>query len=235
MPSSTLASTTSGIGWALGQDGYLALTLTAQSPSGGMGWARRRSTRPSAAYTWSSAYQPGRRIGNGVSKFPTQGWGEVRDGGYMSSGGPPPRFDVAELGHIARPAPGVADRRRRWRPTQCRPTELGGVQGRSTQPGAWGASRGLRRRLAAPGVGASRHDHAVEVACWLAREAAAGLVPAREAFGVLEELVAEAKTAKEDDTAGRQKTRKLTWRDVAEYRVLGARATDAGARRGGQA
>lgn len=183
-----------GIGWALGLDGCLALDLDHDEPPW---WGELVSTYTAINRTARGIHliyrQPdGRRIGNGTSRFPAspKPWGEVRGhGGYVIVAGPDrPGFDVDELLRVqAFPRPD-------WLSDAGADALLLGLEElrdwlleRSSGKSIPGKVAGYRTRLAAWRPGESRHDTAVTVACWIARESAAGVVNAREAVELLGE------------------------------------------------
>jgi hypothetical protein len=180
-----------GVGWALGLDGCLALDLdAAEAP---VWWTDLLPEDVAVNMTARGMHliyrQPdGRRIGNGTSAFPSRGWGEVRGaGGYVIVAGPDrPGFDVGQLGRI-RPFP-----RPEWLTdagVDVVPLDLEELREwlleHSAAPSRPGKLAGYRTRLEEWTVDVSRHDTAVELACWVAREVCADVVNAREGFELL--------------------------------------------------
>lgn len=177
-----------GVGWALGLDGYLAVDLDGPEPEW---WASLGTTavNPTRRGKHLIFRQPsGRRVGNSTGGFPTEGWGELRGaGGYVvvwwsDRAG----FDPLDLATVAEfPWPEWltdADAER----DAVTHGALDGFLGAHTT-GSLDRIKGFVTRLDEYVAPASRHEHAVTVACWMAREAAAGLVPAQEAFFALEQ------------------------------------------------
>jgi len=181
-----------GVGWALGLDGCLALDLDADKAP--VWWSDLLPDQVAVNVTARGVHliyrQPeGRRIGNGLGGFPSRGWGEVRGhGGYIIvAGADRPGFDVAQLSRI------VAFPRPEWL------TDAGAdvvpldveelrewLEEHSKEPSQRGKLAGYRTWLLEnwePGI--SRHDTAVRLGCWIAREVAAGVVSAREGFELL--------------------------------------------------
>ena len=205
-----------GIAWALGLDGYVANDLDGAEPEW---WDQLGETAVNVTKRGKHLIfkqPPGRRIGNGESKFPSQGWGEVRgSGGYIIIWWPGdrPGFDVAELEKVAvfphpewlTDAGDEAD--------AVSPAVLEEFKAAHTT-GSLGPIKGYKTLLAARVPGSSRNLHACTVACMIAREAAAGVVPAPEAFAALEDWWTELGKVVENDTEGRPKTRKLTSREI---------------------
>jgi Bifunctional DNA primase/polymerase, N-terminal len=203
------------IAWALGQDGKLACDLDTVGPTW---WPMLGDTAVNVTKRGEHlifAMPAGRRIGNGTSRFPSEGWGEVRgDGGYIIIWwSDRPGFDVAELERI------VVFPKPEWLTDAGADAEavsfaeLDAFIANHTA-GSLGPINGFTTTLARRAKGASRHHHAVPVACWIAREAAAGLVPAAEAFGALEDWWTAVAKTPEWDTKGRLKTRRLSRREL---------------------
>jgi P4 family phage/plasmid primase-like protien len=199
-----------GIGWALGLDGKLALDLDVTEPAW---WDQLGSTAVNVTKRGEHLIYdqpPGRTIGNSTSRFPSEDWGEVRGaGGYIVIWWPGdrPGFDVEQLRYVVEfPHPewltdsAVAECR------GCTPAELGAFKNVHAAGNA-GRILGFVTALADRVPRTSRNFHAAKIACWIAREAAADLVPAREAFDALETWWAE--LGPEQDTDGKLKTRKL--------------------------
>ena len=97
------------VAWALGLDGYLAVDIDVDEAK----WPEfMGGLMPQAMINVTKRGQhlifkmPGFDCGNGLSRFPEQGWGEVRGkGGYVVIAGPDrPGFDLAQLDH-AHPFP----------------------------------------------------------------------------------------------------------------------------------
>ncbi len=205
-----------GVGWALGQDRCFGLDLDGMAPPW---WDQLTETAVNPTKRGRHLiYQqpPGRRIGNGTSRFPSQGWGEVRGrGGYIIIWWTDrPGFDLAELDRVGIakfPFPewlsDAAEEAEACSPAQLEAFKAEHVAGRL------GPIEGFRTKLAARAPGVARHYRATVVAPWIAREAAAGLVPAREAFAALEEWWEVCSRTPEYDTEGRLKTRRLTQRE----------------------
>lgn len=180
-----------GIAWALGLDGCLALDLDVDEAP--VWWTALLPDDAAVNVTARGLHliyrQPSdRRIGNGTALFPSSGWGEVRGhGGYIViAARDRPGFDVTQLSRVLPfPVPGwlsdagadaVAlgdDELRSW------------ILEHSTNRSLPGKIAGYRTRLGRWLETESRHDTAVTVGCWLAREAAAGIVNASEAIDVL--------------------------------------------------
>jgi hypothetical protein len=205
-----------GIAWALGIDGEWAADLDGAEPEwwGELGDTAINLTsrgRRHQIYTMP----PGRRISNSTSHFPSEGWGEVRGaGGYIVIWWPGdrPGFDVLQLENI------VECRHPEWLTDAanvdekgCTPAELTAFKNVHTT-GKLGRIKGFETKLAAREPGTSRNFHATEVACWIAKEAAADLVPAKVAFDALEDWWSG--LGPELDTAGKLKTRTLTRSEI---------------------
>jgi hypothetical protein len=204
-----------GVGWALGLDGYVALDLDGVEPTwwGEIPETAVNETKRGRHLIYRQP--PGRLVGNGDSRFPSSGWGEVRGaGGYIVVWWPGdrPGFDVAELWKV------VAFPRPDWLTDAG--DERPGVSTAALE--AFKASHafgngagvgGFVTKLNARPAGSSRNKCATDVACWIAREAAAGLVPATEAFDALEQWWASV-SGPELDEKGALKTRKLTQREI---------------------
>jgi P4 family phage/plasmid primase-like protien len=203
-----------GIAWALGLDGKLGLDRDTDPPEW-WGQLTRTAINPTKRGDhWIYDQPPGRRIGNGTSRFPSQGWGEVRGvGGYIVIWwSDRPGFDVAELGRI------VDFSHPEWltdasdvEAPGCSPSELEVFKNTHTV-GQVGRIKGFETKLAARLPGSSRNAWAVVVACWIAREAAADLTPAREAFEALERWWSDLRP--EPDADGKLKTRKLSRSEI---------------------
>jgi P4 family phage/plasmid primase-like protien len=208
-----------GIAWAVGLDRKLALDLDSAEPEW---WGELTETAVNVSKRGVHRIYdmpPGRRIGNSTSRFPTQGWGEVRGaGGYIVVWWPGdrPGFDVAELSKI------VEFSRSEWLSDadEERPgvsyAELEAFKADHVDDGQVWRLNGFRTQLAERPPGSSRNIWGVRVACHMAREAAADLVSAAEAFAVLEEWWAELSRQGPEKNAktGAMKTRKLTDREL---------------------
>jgi hypothetical protein len=205
-----------GIGWALGLDDYVALDLDAEEPE----WWRELSETAVNVTSRGEhriyAMPSGRRIGNGLSKFPTQGWGEVRGaGGYIVVWWPGdrPGFDVTELGKIVVfPRPDWLSDAGEERPGVSY-AQLEAFRATHTD-GDVRRIRGFVTKLNDRAPGTSRNHWATVVACWIVREAAAGLVPAAEAFAALEAWWAQLPETEVDVKTGILKTRRLSEREI---------------------
>jgi len=129
----------------------------------------------------------GRRIGNGASRFPTKGWGEVRGAaGYIVIWGPDrPGFDVAELARIVEFPHGEWLTDAGDDADAVSGVELDAFKAKHTE-GDVGRIKVYEAALAKREPTESRHEYATPIACQIAREAAGGLVPAKEAFAALE-------------------------------------------------
>lgn len=146
------------------------------------------------------ACPPGRAIGNSTGDL-GKGWGEVRglngviiaapsqhpnpDGCYAwLSGGVVPVLRALVADMVPDGEAGVdvmAD------------AAVAALMASSTGDGRPGGLRGpLKRWAVLLGQGASRHDAAVEAACWIARESLAGWYPLRPAMAELRELFIDA-------------------------------------------
>jgi hypothetical protein len=192
-----------GVGWALGLDGMLALDLDGPEPPW---WSELGEAIVNPTKRGEHRIVPmpdGRRIGNSTARFPTQGWGEVRGhGGYIVIWGPDRAgLSLEEVARVPPPPPRrVPLSAARWVPPFSHPEWLSDASPEAdavtwTELEVFKANhaggqlervKGFETRLAQLPPGASRHDHAVSMACWMAREAAAGLVPALAAFEALE-------------------------------------------------
>jgi hypothetical protein len=180
-----------GIGWALGLDRNLALDLDVSKAP--VWWADLLDPAGVAQNITSRGVHlvyrmpDGRTIGNGTANFPSRGWGEVRGaGGYIVIAGPDrPGFNPAELANVRtfpRPdwlsdaGPDVkalgSEELEAWLDGHRGPTRPGRLEGFTTRLEAWT-------------IGESRHDTARDVACWMMREACAGVVDAVAAVEVL--------------------------------------------------
>jgi putative DNA primase/helicase len=200
-----------GIAWALGLDGKLALDLDVTEPEW---WGELTPTgvNPTKRGEHRIYDQPKDCcIGNSTSRFPSQGWGEMRGaGGYIVIWWPGdrPGFDVEQLRYVVEfPHP-------EWLTTSdvvegrgCTPADLEAFKNAHIIGNA-GQIKGFVTKLDERPPGSSRNFWAANVACWIAREVAADLVPGREAFGALEDWWAG--LGPEQDTDGKLKTRKLT-------------------------
>ena len=203
-----------GIGWALGLDGKCACDLDVEEPP--EWWPQLGETAVNVTKRGKHLIfdmPEGRRIGNGTTKFPSQGWGEVRGaGGYIIIWWPGDRvgFDVAQLKDVVEfPHPewlsdagadveGVSD------------TELEAFKASHPKGDMPWRAKGFETTLAKREPGGSRNAHAIKVACWIAREVAADLVSAAEGFGVLEQWWAVQQVTVDLDAEGKPKTRTLT-------------------------
>jgi hypothetical protein len=204
-----------GVWWSLGLDGYMALDLDGFEPEW---WAELPETAVNETRRGRHLIyrQPsGHTIGNGDSKFPTKGWGEVRGaGGYVVVWWPGdrPGFDVAELERVVEfPRPDWLTDAGDERPGVS-PAALQAFKSEHTAGDGSGIN-GFRTKLEARPFGSSRNKWATDVACWIAREAAAGLVPAAEAFAALEQWWVSV-SGPEMGEDGVLKTRKLTMREI---------------------
>jgi hypothetical protein len=198
-----------GIGWALGQDGYLALDLDGEKPEWWSQLARTGVNRTPRGGHLIYRQPQGRRIGNGTSRFPSQGWGEVRgDGGYIIVWGRDrPGFDVEQLRIVVDfPHPEWLTDASDVDSDPCTPAKLLAFNAAHTT-GRLGPIGGFESKLAQRALGSSRNGLAVEVACWMAREIAAGAVPAEPTWQVLETWWAS--LGPEEDAKGTLKTRRL--------------------------
>jgi hypothetical protein len=190
-----------GIAWAVGLDGCVALDLDVPTPPDW--WPEVEAAGHALNVTAKGRHLIYRNPesvtpGNGTSRFPTTGWGEVRGrGGYVVVWGPDrPGFDVNELnklGPFPRPdwltqSGATADAADPERVaafiaehTEARkPSGLDGVRTWLTNWKNLTPEERDARKL--PNA---RHDAAVHVSCWLAREAAAGWYAASDGFDVL--------------------------------------------------
>lgn len=182
-----------GVAWALGLDGYLAVDVDVDDPPAFM--SELELERAAVNVTMRGCHYlyrmpAGRVTGNGIGRFPKpDGWGEVRGaGGYIVvAGADRPGFELAELERVF-PFP-----RPEWL-TDAGPevgvvtdAELSAFLDRHTEALRPRHVEGYRSELEAWKPGVSRHMTAVTVACWMARESAAGLVSAGVAFAVLRE------------------------------------------------
>lgn len=92
------------VAWALGIDGYMAVDIDVDDHPI---WLSELVTHAAISQTKRGIHLifkfNGFECGNGTSRFPTQGWGEVRGkGGYIVIAGPDRiGLDVAQLGHAA--------------------------------------------------------------------------------------------------------------------------------------
>jgi hypothetical protein len=190
-----------GIAWALGLDGYFALDLDV--PDEPHWWAE--AAESAAINTTAKGHHlvcrnpDGLIPSNSTSNFPTAGWGEARGhGGYIVIAGPDrPGLDAAdllEIGRFAHPewltAEGViAD--------AVSPEAVQTFEAERSETLHAAALNGVRTFLTdwKPGAlrpngepyKASRHDTTIDTACWIAREAAAGMYPAVDGFDALRE------------------------------------------------
>jgi len=202
-----------GVGWALGQDRRLALD---RDGAPGPWWA---ALTPTLSYKTARGehlvYEmpDGRTIGNSTARFPDQGWGELRgDGGYvviaawdrpglslpLAPIAPFPRPEwLTDAGTPALRVSGPAAVA--WQDAHATPLDTGVSEQKL---------RGFQSALAAWDGRTSRHDHAMKIAPWMAREAAAGLVSAPDAFRLLWEWW----TDKSDDPGRKRRT---TPREIA--------------------
>ena len=203
-----------GIAWALGLNAKFALDLDGPEPPW-WGELADTGTNPTRRGVHRIYAMPvDRLIGNGTAGFPTEGWGEARGaGGYIVVWGPDrPGFDVAELSRIAQFNRPDWLRDANDETVPCSPVELAAFRAMHTDGDA-AKVKGFVTKLAARPPGSSRNKWATDVACWIARESAAGLVPAAVAFDVLEKWWASV-SAPEPDENGELKTRKLTKREI---------------------
>jgi hypothetical protein len=199
-----------GVAWAVGLDGKFAVDLDGTQPDW---WHELTGTAVNPTKRGEHRIfdqPPGRRIGNSTSRFPSQGWGEVRGvGGYIVIWWPGdrPGFDVDELDRvIVFPQPAWLTDSDTVENAACTPVELEQFKHAHTT-GNVGRVKGFETALATRDPGTSRNYHAAKIACWIAREAAADLVPARDAFNALERWWAA--LGPEPDTNGVLKTRTL--------------------------
>jgi hypothetical protein len=188
-----------GVAWACGIDGYVAVDLDREAPDF---WPEltavphaRNETAKGEHLIWP--FPDGLIPSNSTNHFPSRGWGEVRGvGGYIVIAAPDrPGFDASGLGTLPRfPRPD-------WLSTTDDNTaaassaDVADFIAAHTEDRFAMAIKGPRRQLDAwrPGgdagngrtFPAARHEMALEVACWLARESAAGHYPAAGAFQML--------------------------------------------------
>ena len=176
-----------GVGWALGLDGHVALDLDVDDEPD---WWGEMETLGALNIT-----RRGRHLifkfpenvtpSNSTTRFPDRGWGEVRGvGGYIVIAAPDrPGFDAAQLDGLAEfPRP-------EWLTEASEATAVASSAevirfiAEHTSNNSPSKLNGIRSAL--EGYEGSRHDTAVDVGCWIAREAAAGLFPAAAGFDAL--------------------------------------------------
>ena len=202
------------IAWALGLDGCVALDLdVAEPPEWWTELAATAVVNPTRrGHHLVHKFPEGLTPTNGTARFPTQGWGEARGvGGYIVIAGPDRAgLDVADLDRLAPfPRPewltGGADTERPATPAEVvtftarhdftgDTSALAGIRRfleRWTPGGARVARLGPDGDLHAKTYKLSRHETAVDVACWIAREAERGELSAGDGFTALAEWWAE--------------------------------------------
>lgn len=209
------------VAWALGLDDHVAIDMDvpeAEWPS----WTA--DIVDSAAINWTARGQhlifknpPGLTPGNETSRFPTQGWGEVRGaGGYIIIAGPDrPGLDVNDL-DLAMPFPkpgwlapygGGADA-----VTSAEVVEFAKQHTEAGSPGKLkGLSAMLRQKTATIRHGDpvhGRHPFLVYAACLIAEEAQAGYYPFDQARQMLHDWW---RSVAEPERHGREFENAIAW------------------------
>lgn len=178
-----------GIGWACGKDGRIALDFDGQLPDWHRTLGSTLTNVTKRGHHLIFRFPPGQRPGNSTARFPSQGWGEARGaGGYIIIAGPDRPGLPLPLDDIE-PFPF---------PSWLTDAGASQVSVTSSAASAWIAAhaqddagdmdsrlRGYVTRLDEWTGTQSRHERALEVACWAMREAAAGLVPAQAAADLI--------------------------------------------------